>query len=138
MEFRSKYNRLWGTSYVEVRPQAAAVYKDLVKQTKRQPYVRSKYFNGDKVFVSNMWVHMLKKNLNDRARRLVFLPAALDLIRNCRLKPDAILITMRGQTILYRFYGNTKDGYEFGVQVKKNVKTGRKDLMSIFPTNKSK
>ena len=40
-------------------------------------------------------------------------------------------------SILHRFYGKTADGIEFAVQVKHDLKTGRKDFMSVFPLKKS-
>ena len=34
--------------------------------------------------------------------------------------------------MLHRFYGVTKDGVYFCVQVKEDKRTGRKDFMSVF------
>ncbi len=35
---------------------------------------------------------------------------------------------------LHRFYGQTKSGELFCVQIKQDKRTGRKDFMSVFPS----
>ena len=63
--------------------------------------------------------------------RAKLLLAGFDLLRNTTCAPDTHIET---GTVLHRFYGKTADGSVFyAVQVKHDQKTGRKDLMSIFP-----
>lgn len=39
---------------------------------------------------------------------------------------------------MHRFYGITKDGHEFCVQIKQNKRTGRKDFISVFDRKASR
>lgn len=94
-QFQSRYSLLPGSSYDEVVARARKEFNTIRRITKRQPYVRSKYFRGDKIFV------------------MIFDAKNLDIM-------------------LHRFYGKTKDGYEFCVQVKEDKRSGRKDFMSVF------
>ena len=49
--YNSKYRTLSGTSRSEVYKKARREYNDVAHATKRQPYIRSKYFNGSKIFL---------------------------------------------------------------------------------------
>ena len=103
--------------------------------TKRQPYIRSRYFSKDKVFLAYFWQHLRQKNFKDRARRLRFFEAALDVLRNTTYIPTTKQSPTDGNEVLHRFAGTTKDNELFYVQVKENKKTGRKDFISVFPPN---
>lgn len=131
-QFRSKSSLLPGTSYDEVVGVARKEYKKIVSLTKRQPYVRSTYFNKDKVFIALFWEHLAQKHRKDRCRRLKLYNAAIDLLRNSHCEPDTIFKKDDLSTLLHRFYGVTKDGIAFCVQVRQNKRTGRKDFMSVF------
>ena len=48
--YQTKTRKLPGTSYSEVRKQALAVFNEIKKRTKRKPYIKSAYFNKQKVF----------------------------------------------------------------------------------------
>lgn len=63
---------------------------------------------------------------------------ALEVIRNSRHDPDAVIESTGKDVILYRFYGRSREGLYFCVQIKHNRRTGRKDFMSVFPINKDK
>ena len=126
------YPQLSGSSYSEVLKRARQEYNVIAHLTKRQPYVKSKYFSGEKVFLAVFWTHLMNKNQKDRTKRLRFYKAALDLLRNSQINPDTITSTEDQRMLLYRLYGVTKDGSYFCVQVKEDKRTKRKDFMSVF------
>lgn len=130
--YQSKYGLLPGSSYDEVVAAARKEFNTIRKLTKRQPYVRSKYFRGDKVFVTIFWDHLMQKHRGDRAKRLKFYRAAIDLLRHSTEHSDPIFDKRNMEIILHRFYGKTSDGREFSVQVKEDKRSGRKDFMSVF------
>ncbi len=131
-QHQSKTFLIPGTSYDEVVLIARKEYKKIVSLTKRQPYVRSTYFNKDKIFIALFWEHLAQKHRKERCKRLKLYNAAIDLLRNSHCEPDTIFKNEDLSTLLHRFYGITKDGVEFCVQVKQNKRSGRKDFMSVF------
>lgn len=131
--FKSKYGRLPGTSYGELYPLALDIYKQTLSHTKRQPYVRSKFFAKDKVFLAYFWQHLRQKNFKDRARRLRYFAAALDVMRNTTYEPTVKQNPNDKHELLLRFAGSTREDELFYMQIKQNIKTGRKDLISVFP-----
>lgn len=131
-QFKSKSPLIPGTSYDEVVVVARKEYKKIVNLTKRQPYVRSTYFNKDKIFVAIFWEHLAQKHRKERTKRLKLYNAAIDLLRNSHCEPDTIFKNDDLSTLLHRFYGTTKEGIEYCVQVKQNKRNGRKDFMSVF------
>lgn len=131
-QFKSKATLIPGTSYDEVVAIARKEYKKIVSLTKRQPYVRSTYFNKDKIFLALFWEHLVQKHRKERCKRLKLYNAAIDLLRNSHCEPDTIFKNEDLSTLLHRFYGITKDGVEFCVQIKQNKRSGRKDFMSVF------
>jgi hypothetical protein len=133
--YKSKYGRLTGSSYGEVYPKALAVYRQAQAHTKRQPYLRSRYFSKDKIFLAYFWLHLRQKNFKDRTRRLRFYEAALDVLRNTTFTPTTKQNPEDANELLHRFYGITREDELFYIQVKENNKTGRKDLISVFPPN---
>ncbi len=133
--YTSKYGRAPGTSYSEVYPRVLLVYKQVQAHTKRQPYVRSRYFAREKIFLAYFWQHLRQKNFKDRARRLRFFAAALDVLRNTTYTPTTKQSPSDANELLHRFAGVTKDNELFYVQVKEHKKTGRKDFISVFPPN---
>lgn len=132
--YRSKYGLLPGSTYDEVVAAARKEFNIVRRLTKRQPYVKSRYFKGDKVFITIFWDHLMQKHPKERRKRLKLYKVALDLIRNTTLHPERSIAdkTQPGNTIYSRFYGVTKTGDYFCVQIKVNVQTGRKDFMSVF------
>lgn len=135
--YKSKTVLLPGTSYPEVLTIARKEYKKIVNITKRQPYVRSTYFHKDKIFISVFWTHLMQKHRKDRLKRLKLYNAAIDLMRNSRCEPETIFKKNEPSVMLHRFYGVTKDGVEFCVQVKQDKRSGRKDFMSVFDRKNS-
>lgn len=88
--YTSKYPRLSGSSYDEVLKRARAEYHVVAQSSKRQPYVRSKYFNSSKIFLDVFWTHLMQKHPKERRKRLKFYKAALDLLRHSQIAPDTI------------------------------------------------
>lgn len=131
--YQSKFSRISGSSSKDVVPVARKHYRDICRQSKRQPYVRSRYFNGNKVFLNTFWPHLLQKRRSDQVRRLKFFNCAVDLIRNSPFEPLIILEKQSTTVILYRFSGVSRGGQSFYVQIACHKKTGRKDFMSVFP-----
>ncbi|MGI9028251.1 MAG: hypothetical protein ACR2FM_05445 [Candidatus Saccharimonadales bacterium] len=130
--YKSKYSKIAGTSYQEVVSQARKEYNHIRKQTKRQPYVRSRYYK-DKVFIKLFWDHLYEKNRGDIERRLRYYDCAIDLLRNNVNQPISTASSDKANGISQRFIGKTTDGDIFYVQVKQNKRTGRKDFISLFP-----
>ena len=131
--YLTKINKLSGSNYVEVKKEAEIVFKQIKSKTKRRPYIRSAYFNKQKVFFDFFWQHLLEKSLKQRARRLKFFSCAIDLIKNSRIVPTSKENVDNRNEILHRFVGQTKNKEIFFVQIKENKKSGMKYLMSCFP-----
>lgn len=131
--YQSKFKKLSGTDYKEIHSKALAVYKKIKSRTKRKPYVRSVYFNKEKVFLDYFWQHLQQKNWRDRNRRLKYYPCAIDLIRNSRLEPISKQNPNKPTEILHRFAGLTKGKEVFYVQIKEDKKTNKKYFISVFP-----
>ncbi len=136
--FKSKYGLLAGTDYDEVMHVARREYKTIQNRNpRRQPYIRSKYFNGDKVFVNIFWNHLAQKRKGEQIKRAKLLACAVDLLRNTSSPPDTIFNKANLNETLHRFTGHTKDGVTFYVQVRQNKRTDRKDFMSVFPDKRT-
>lgn len=130
--YQSKALLLPGTSYDEVLVVARKENRKIEQLTKRQPYVRSTYFNKDKIFITMFWNHLMDKHPKARTRRLKLFNAAIDLLRNTHCEPETVFRRDDLSVLLHRFYGITKDGVGYCVQVKQNKRSGRKDFMSVF------
>lgn len=106
---------LAGTDYKEVTKNARKEYLRVQRLTKRQPYVRSKYFANDKVFINIFWNHLAQKRKGEQIARARLLLVAFDLLRNSLSEPDTIFSTKDKGNILHRFLGETKEGKLFYV-----------------------
>jgi hypothetical protein len=133
--YHTKIKPIPGTNYREVYPRAWALYKQIASKTKRRPYIRSAYFNKEKVFIDRFWTHIRQKNMRDRARRLKEYPCGLDLIQNSKMAPVSEQDGKLTRKRWYRFSGKNGNLKVFFIQIKENRKTGEKDLMSVFPAN---
>lgn len=122
-----------GTNYGEIYPVAIAIFKEIKSKTKRKPYIRSIYFNKEKVFLDYFWQHLREKNLRDRTRRLKYYQCALDLIKNSKSEPTSKQNPNKLKEILHRFAGLTKNKELFFVQIKEDKKTSQKHFLSVFP-----
>lgn len=135
--YQTKINPAAGTNYSEVYKKAFSLYKIIKKKTKRRPYIRSKYFKKDKIFLQLFWTHIYEKlNYRDKTRRLKYFPCAVELIENSAFDPESKENVDRHSEILHRFSGKTKDGDLFFVQIKEDKRSGEKWFMSVFPNSK--
>jgi hypothetical protein len=131
--YKTTKNKIPGTSFKEVNKTAELIFKQIKSKTKRTPYIRSKYFKKEKVFLTLFWGHLFDKREKDKIRRLKFFDCAIDLIRNSNFDPESRENFKKKDELLHRFYGQTKNKETFIVQIKENKRTKRKDLISIYP-----
>lgn len=130
--YKTKIKKFGGTSYKEVVKKSRALFHVIEKRSKRNPYLKSFYFKKEKIFLNLFWIHLNQKSPRDRIRRLKFFGCAIDLIENSKNKPTIKPNPNNKNELLYRFGGVTKEGELFYVQIKENLKTKRKDFMSVF------
>ncbi len=117
-----------------VADEAFDYFLAIKRKSKRKPYIRSIYFDKNKIFLHYFWEHLFQKvNWRDRMRRLKCFPAALELIAKTRVAPTSKDNPDKKDEILHRFLGKTKEGDKFMVQIKEFKKNGQKYLISIFP-----
>jgi len=131
--YQTKTKKLPGTNYSEVRKHALLILNQIKKRTKRRSYIRSAYFNKQKIFFDYFWVHLLQKNPEERTRRIKYFPCAVDLIKNSKITPISMENINNKNETLHRFVGKTKDKKIFFVQIKENKKNDKKYFMSCFP-----
>ncbi|TAN33166.1 hypothetical protein EPN28_02890 [Patescibacteria group bacterium] len=132
--YKVKSSKLSGTNFSEVYKHAFAQYQKIKRKTKRRPYIRSAYFNKEKIFLELFWQHLhTKLNHRDKIRRVKYYPCAIELIQNCRFDPISKDNPNDKSEILHRFVGVTKDREKFLVQIKQNKKNNQKWLISVFP-----
>jgi hypothetical protein len=137
--YKSKFGKLPSSSHADVMRAARYEYHKVQKRTpRREAYVRSGYFSKDKVFINQFWEHLKQKSSGDQVRRARLFVCAIDLIRHSTVAPDTIYNYSDMNVGLHRFYGQTKDGLSFCVQIRENKRTGRKDFMSVFPSKSRK
>lgn len=134
--YQCKTQPLIGNRFVGILPQARSVFRVLQKQTKRRPYIRSLYFQKEKVFFDFFWHHLEQKSIVDRVRRLKYLPCALELLRKSRLNPQIFIDSNQKQIIKYRFIGMASESTYFAVIIQENLKKRNKQLISIYPLKK--
>lgn len=133
--FQAKTKGVPGTNYAEVYKKSFSVYQEICRRTKRRPYVRSAYFNKEKIFLGLFWGHLHSKlNYRDKTRRVKLFPCAIELIERGQCHPILTKQSLeQPNTILYRFVGKTPDGKLFFVQIKKDMHSNQKWLISAFP-----
>lgn len=131
--YRTKIAKISGSNYQEVNKASKSTFNIIRSQSKRLAYLRSKYFNGEKVFLDIFWIHLHQKSPRERFRRLKFYTCGLDLISNSRCKPDIKYDPRNSSVKLYRFAGQIKEGEIFFVQIKEDLKSKQKYFMSVFP-----
>ena len=109
------------------------VFNQIKKKTKRQAYIRSAYFQKDKIFFNYFWDHLFQKPHKDRVRRLQYFEAAIELIIKSHNAPEIESRDTNKRQIYYRFAGFTQNKELFCVQIKEDKRTGNKFFMSCFP-----
>ena len=122
-----------GSSWNEIAPQARYLLRVITRRSKRRPYIRSAYFSKDKIFLSYFWRHLSQKTYPEQLRRMRYLPCAIELIKKSRHSPLSKQNPNQSDEILHRFAGTASDHKLFMVQIKEYKRTGRKELMSVFP-----
>ena len=133
--YKTKTSRIHGKKYSIVHKEAFAVYQEIKKKSKRRPYLRSKFFNNEKIFLELFWQHLYQKlNLRDKTRRLRFFTCAIGLIKNSTIPPTTKINPNKSSEILHRFFGKSNNGEYFCVQIKEDRRTNQKWLMSVFPS----
>ncbi len=131
---RVKARRIAGTQWSEVLKSAMDLYKHIHRRSKRRPYVRSAYFQKEKIFLDYFWRHVHEKaNFRDKIRRVKLYPCALELIQQTRFDPDTKEHPHDRSHLLHRFHGQTPDGALFIVQIKQDKRTNEKWFLSVFP-----
>lgn len=131
--YQTKTKELSGTSYAEIKKEAAFLFNQIKRQTKRRPYILSAYFRKQKIFFDYFWVHLFEKNHKERVKRLRYFAASIELIKKSKNHPDIEKRSTDNKQIFYRFLGSLKNGELFFVQIKEDRKTGKKYFMSCFP-----
>jgi len=129
--YKCKLETIRGENYAEIVRKARRIYHDLSRQTRRDPFIRSFYFNKEKVFLNSFCGHLNTKRQKDRKRRLKFYGCAIELIERNRLRPEAPFKSKSEQ--IFRFKGVAADSQQFIVQIREEMKTGRKYFTSVFP-----
>lgn len=131
--YQTRFSKLPGTSYSEIYKAAFKNFKAIKSTTKRRPYVRSKFFKNEKVFLELFWIHIHDKTYREREIRLKYFLPAIDLIKNTKCVPTIKQNPDNRAELLYRFYGKTPQSELFHVQIKENIKKKQKWFMSVFP-----
>ena len=131
--YQTKIRKLSGTSDEETKRQARITFRGLESKTKRKPYVRSAYFNKQKIFFDYFWSHLNQKSPRERVKRLKFLKASIEVIKNSKNDPISQENPHKNSEILHRFAGLTKSKELFYVQNKEDKRSGKKYFMSCFP-----
>ncbi len=134
--YKTRARKFHGTHFHIVHKQAFGLYTEIKKKSKRRTYIRSAYFDKDKIFLDLFWQHLFEKqNWRDRVRRMQYYGCAVELIQSSRFKPNTTLDPNRSTERLHRFYGLTADNELFCVQIKENLKKKQRFLISVFPTD---
>lgn len=131
--YLTKIPKLHATDLREATRKARRIFHDIEKQSRRKVYIRSGYFNKEKVFFDFFWEHLNQKPRAERLKRLIYFPCAIDVIRHSRRAPIISLNRHKKSEILYRFDAQTKEGETFYVQIKEIPSTRVKYFMSVFP-----
>ena len=74
----------------------------------------------------------MQKHRGEATQRLKLYNAAIDTLRNSTISPETHINSQQSDVYLHRFYGQTKEGVKFCVQVKEDRRSGRKDFISVF------
>lgn len=130
--YKNKESETSGSNSGEVYKNAFRIFHEIEKKTRRKPYVRSAYFNKEKVLFDYFWSHLKQKSPKKRYKRLKFFRPTIDLIKNSRNNPSIKENPKNKREVFYRFAGQTKSKL-YIVQIKENKISKNKHLMSCFP-----
>jgi len=129
--FQSKVSCISGSNDKEVFYEARQIFRKYDNK-RRLPYVRSKYFDSQKIFLNMFYKHLDQKPEAEHRRRIIFVPCALDLLKNSRVEPVTPPTDLTRSIVYYRFQGMSGDDKKFIVQVMRDKKNNCY-LMSCFP-----
>lgn len=133
--YKTKTKKFSGTDFREVHGPAFGLYTEIKKKTKRRAYVRSAYFDKEKIFLDLFWHHLFEKsNWRDRVRRMRYFGCAIELIQNSHFKPNQTKNPNDSKEMFYRFYGADANDEVFCVQIKEDHKKKQKFFISVYPT----
>lgn len=130
--YQTKLLKLSGTDLKELEKKAKSIFKDIKSRTKRKPYIRSVYFNKQKIFFDYFWQHLNQKRPQQRFERLQLFTVSMEVIKSSRNAPLSQDNPTNRNEILHRFAGLTKDKKLFYVQIKEDKRRGHKYFMSAF------
>ncbi len=134
--YKANIKKYSGSDFSEVHQKAFSLYSQIKKKSKRRAYLRSAYFNKEKVFIDLFWHHLFEKeNWRDRVRRMKYFGCAVELIKNSYFEPKSKENPNKSSEILHRFYGTTGEDELFCVQIKEDKKKSQKFLISVFPAD---
>ena len=132
--YQAKIGKITGSNFKEMHKKAESIFHKIKNKSKRKPYIRSAYFNKDKVFLDYFWEHLFaKQNLRDKQRRIALYAAAIELIEKDTISPESTKNPNKKSETLYRFYGRTKENSTFIVQIKKDERADKKYFISVYP-----
>lgn len=131
--YQTKANLIPGSNYKELKRKVDSLFSSLQRKTKRQPYIRSAYFNKQKIFFNIFWTHLFDKSYSVREARLKLLTAGIELLTHSRNHPFTVDNQKNKSESLHRFYGQTNEKVKFVIQLKEIKSTGKLYLMSIYP-----
>jgi len=131
--YKTSIDKIRATRNKEVWKKAQIFWSAIKRKTKRKPYIRSAYFKKQKIFFDFFWIHLTQKNPRQRRIRLQYFPCAVELLKNSNNPPVSKINPNKSTEVLHRFAGLTRNKELFFVQIKENIKTDKKYLMSIFP-----
>jgi hypothetical protein len=134
--YKVKAGKISGSNYKDLAKAVRLEYKKIAKLTKRVPYVRSTYFNKNKIFLSLYWAHLGETRMYAQSQRLKLFNCAIELLRHTSFPPETKPNPNGRNEIVHRFGGITSDGQKFYVQVKQELRSGKKYFMSAFPEQK--
>ena len=131
--YKTRAKKIKGSKYRDVAHSVRLSYKEIANRTKRDAYVRSAYFKKDKIFLKLFWTHLHEHPMYGQKRRLQFFDCAIDLLRHSTNPPETLPNPNGRNELVHRFAGITETGERFYVQVKQELRSGKKYFMSVFP-----
>lgn len=130
--YQTKASTISLKRYGDIKKETFRRFNLIKKRTKRKPYIRSAYFNKQKIFFDYFWSHIFQKSPKERVKRLQYFSAAIDLLKNSKNDPVSQDNPHKSNETLHRFLCATKEKNLFCVQVEENKRTGNKYFMSCF------
>ena len=134
--YQSKAPCISGSNDKEVFYEARQIFRKYDNK-RRLPYARSRYFDGQKIFLNMFYKHLDEKPEAEHRRRIVFVPCALDLIKNSKVEPVTPPQHPKKLPAYYRFQGVSGDNRKFIVQIMRDKKNNCY-FMSCFPVKNFK